>query len=435
MKFFFAPESAAGPIGYYAGFVDLRRPERVGLTAALLASTAAKLRAALPCPPARVAAAMGKAFQFWHDKEFPARRETVSRIAESFGYSVALLDESLDALLAPFSRGALESLAERLSVRHDLIGFVMPGNVPGAGLHEICTTLMAGAALIVKTASAEPFLFARLMETIAEIDAQVAERVAVLSWSRKRTDLTDILKTACDLLIAFGEDSTLARLSDGVNPRLLAFGTRVSGELVGREAMVSPGADEIAGAVARDLSLFEQQGCLSPHHIFVEDSGNGEARHFAQRLVEALERRAERIPPPARIPIEAATAIRRARESARWRRLGGEEVELWEGGGFGWTVIYDAGAGFRLSPGYRTAYVTPISDLADFRDKLAPAGGRLEAFALAAPERRAEPIRTFLSALGVSYLCAPGEIQSPPLQWRHGGGALLDIFMPEGARG
>ncbi len=435
MKFFFAPESVAGSIGYDAGFVDLPRPERAGLSVALLASTTAKLRAALPSPPARVAAAMGKALQFWHDRDFPARRETVSRIAESFGYSVALLDESLDALLAPFSRDVLESLAERLSIRHDLIGFVMPGNVPGAGLHEICTTLMAGAALIVKTASAEPFLLARLMETIAEIDAQVAARVAVLSWNRKRTDLTDILKAECDLLIAFGEDSTLARLSDGVSPRLLTFGSRVSGELVAREAMVSPGAHEIADAVAGDLSLFEQQGCLSPHHIFVEDSGNGEARDFAQALAQALERLARRIPPPARLSIEAATAIRRARESARWRRLGGEEVELWEGRAFGWTIIYDAAAGFRLSPGYRTAYVTPISDLADFRDKLAAVAGRLEAFALASPEHRAEPIRAYLSALGVSYLCAPGEIQSPPLQWRHGGGALLDIFMPEGARG
>jgi hypothetical protein len=26
-------------------------------------------------------------------------------------------------------------------------------------------------------------------------------------------------------------------------------------------------------------------------------------------------------------------------------------------------------------------------------------------------------------------VCAPGEMQSPPLDWRHGGGAFLDLMV------
>jgi hypothetical protein len=31
--------------------------------------------------------------------------------------------------------------------------------------------------------------------------------------------------------------------------------------------------------------------------------------------------------------------------------------------------------------------------------------------------------------LGIPYLCAPGEMQSPPLDWRHSGGGFLDLMV------
>ncbi len=101
---------------------------------------------------------------------------------------------------------------------------------------------------------------------------------------------------------------------------------------------------------------------------------------------------------------------------------------MWEGESLGWTVIYDRDARFRLSPGFRTVCVTPVRDLADLRVRLAPAAGRLEAIAIADPAGRLEDIRPWLRGIGVSYLAIPGQMQSPPLNWRHGRGALLDLF-------
>jgi hypothetical protein len=31
--------------------------------------------------------------------------------------------------------------------------------------------------------------------------------------------------------------------------------------------------------------------------------------------------------------------------------------------------------------------------------------------------------------MGIPYVCAPGEMQSPPLDWRHGGGGFLDTMV------
>ncbi len=383
----------------------------------------ARLRAELrtPLPRERIAAALAKTCELWRDRAFEPRRETVSLAARACGFSPALLDESLDALLQPFHPAAFEKLAPRLVARPQLLGFIMAGNVIGAGLHEVCQAMLGGAAIMLKTASAEPLFFAAFFRTLRALDAQVGVRLAVLNWSRADSGPTAALQEACDRIVAFGEDESIAALAAAA---VIAFGSRASG------ALVTADCDRIAtaDAIARDVSLFEQLGCLSPHHVFVENSDRKFAPEFAAELAAALDWFAKQFPPPARLPLPEAVAIRSARENARWRRIGKQLVTMWEGERLGWAVIYDAGAKFRLSPGYRTVYVSPFIDRPDLGCRLNPAGGRLEAFAITpgTPART----RALLEQFGVSYLCVPGEMQSPPLDWRHGGGALLDLFLP-----
>ena len=124
--------------------------------------------------------------------------------------------------------------------------------------------------------------------------------------------------------------------------------------------------------------------------------------------------------------LEDAAALRRARETARWRRIAGDEVELIEGPGVAWAVIFDRDASFSPSPGFRTVYVSPFREREDLRVRVAPAAGRLEAFSLAGDD---DALIGDLRAFGVSYIAAPGAIQSPPLTWRHGGGVFLDSMI------
>ncbi len=409
--------------------------------------------------PARVAAALGEACARWRDRSFAPRRETVAAIAAAWGWSEELLDESIDALLAPFSIVALEDLARCVPQRSALVGLIMAGNIPGAGIHEIALALIAGCALLVKTSTAEPIFFARFAQTLREIDAEIGARIAVVNWSRERGDLMAALRANCDWLAAFGADETIATLASNARfapswhppsskataaergtaadndqvadnvtgaARLAAgFGSRVSAALVATGMVPGAPATALADALARDVSLFEQQGCLSPHHIYVESSDGGAAREFARELAAALERCTAKWPPPRRYGLQEAAAVRRVRESARWRALGGDTVLMLEGAGLGWTVIYDDAANFTPSPGYRTVTVSPIRDLDDLRRRLQPVASRIEAFAIAAPPGRRERLHTALAALGICYLCEPGAMQSPPLDWNHGGGVFI----------
>ncbi|HEY6421288.1 MAG TPA: acyl-CoA reductase, partial [Candidatus Binataceae bacterium] len=420
-----APASAAD--------ADLRPP---GPRA--IAEAAARVRAAASASlaPHCFAAALKATLALWRERGFERRSRAIGRIAAHTGFSLPLLEESLDALMSPFTDSALDSLAAAIgdgATRRSVapvIAFVMAGNVTGAGMHEVVAALVGGAGAVLKSASGEPVFWAEFARTIRDIDAEVGARVAVFNWPRAAVESTAALRANCDLLVAYGDDATVASFAR--HPRVIAFGSRVSGAAISESVSALPDMDGIADALARDVTLFEQLGCLSPHHVFVQEPSHGSragtARDFAARLAAALDHLAVRLPPPAKLPLNDAASVLHAREIARWRRIGGESVDLFEGGRLGWTVICDAAAGFTVSPGFRTVCVSAFRDDADFRARVAPAAGRLEAFAVAGSADERARLGEILHEFGVTYLAAPGEMQSPPLTWRHGGGAFLDLL-------
>ena len=93
-----------------------------------------------------------------------------------------------------------------------------------------------------------------------------------------------------------------------------------------------------------------------------------------------------------------------------------------------WTIVFDPSARFTISPGYRTVTLSTICDADDLASRLAPVAGRLEAFALAVAGPSRAKYLDVLAGAGVTYACDPGKMQSPPLNWPHGGGAFLDFL-------
>jgi hypothetical protein len=402
-----------------------------------IASAAARVRGAENINPGadRMAKALARAFELWRDRDYARRREAIAAIARSAGYSVAMLENSIDALLKPFTSDALKSIAARVSSSGEIdrprtVGFIAAGNVTGAGMHEIAIALVAGAGVVVKTASAEPIFFAEFARTLAEIDRDARARIEVFHWSRARADLTAALIANCERVVAYGDDLTIESLHN--RPNVIGFGSRVSAAVVAPGAINPPRIDRVAELLARDVALFEQLGCLSLHHVFVVSHTGDAARDLAIRMSAALERMRKSMP-PAKIPLRDAAEIRGLRERARWRRIAGEPVELFEGDRLEWTVVFELRPGsFEVSPGFRTVHVTGVRDLGEFRDCLAGVLGRIEAMAVAGDESEAADIGATVEAIGIRYVCAPGEMQSPPLDWRHGGGGFIDMMV--GAR-
>ncbi len=401
-----------------------------GGRAGLIEKSAARLRnqAGRPLAKERIGNALAEACRRWREPAFVPRVSTLAAAAaDADGQSASLLGASLDALLAGFTADALAGLARRLSARDRLIGLIMPGNVMGGGLHERAQALIGGAAVIVKAASAQPLFFAEFQRTLAAIDAGVAARMEVAVWNRLDRESTAALVRGCDRVAAFGDDETMAALAASAGPKLVDFGSRLSGALIAREAAGGSDARAVGAALARDVTLFDQRGCLSLHHVLVEASTR-DAQTFAGLLAGEMDALAHQMAPPARPALAAAIAARGVREDARWRAIGGAPIALWEGEDLTWTVIFDPEAYFQPSPLCRTVRVSALDSPDQLRQRLAPVAGRLEGFSLADPAARLGPARRLLGEFGVSYLCAPGMLQSPPPSWAHGGGRFLRLM-------
>ena len=401
-------------------------------TVQAIVKIAADLRglAARRVDPRRVAEALARACARWRDPDFSGRIGTLVRVAAATGQSEALLGASLDALLARFTPQSLNDLARELRARDGVIGVILPGNVMGAGLHELVQALIGGAGLIVKAASEEPLFFVEFRRTLAAIDAEVAARIQVLVWNRLDREATVALARVCDRVAAFGDDETMAAVAAIAGPKLIDFGSRLSGALLSHEAICGPHAQSNAAALARDVALYDQRGCLSLHHVFIETSSVREAQVFAGILAREMAALARSMATPAIAPIADTVAARAVRENARWRALGGAPVALWEGDGLGWTVILDPEADFEASPRCRTVRVSVVASHDELAQRLGPAAGRLEGFAIADPAGRLGRSRALLGSLGVSYFCPPGRLQSPPPSWPHGGGRFLNLMVP-----
>src|SRR5205085_2146383 len=100
--------------------------------------------------------------------------------------------------------------------------------------------------------------------------------------------------------------------------RFVPYGHRISFAAVGREALAGGAAAETAEGIARDLCVFDQQGCLSPQAIYVERGGATTPEEFADLLAAALEAARSRIPRRQLGPAEAA-AIHQYRASVEMR--------------------------------------------------------------------------------------------------------------------
>ena len=281
---------------------------------------------------------------------------------------------------------------------------VISGNTPAAGLQSLIRGLLVGAHNLCKTPSAG---LPEIAEFRAALPPELAARVEIAA------ELPDDWLARAEAVIVFGSDATIAHFRALARPeqRFVAHGHRVSFGVI----FDDPGFDS-APLAARDASLFDQQGCLSPHVFYVA----GNAREYAARLAEEM-RAFQALEPRERVSLSEANAIRTRREELAFRAAQGEPIALWQSeGSTAWTVAFDATPGFPRSPLNRFVFVKPLP--ADFAAELREVRAHLSCAGLwpaTLDHARA------LAPLGVSRICPLGKMQSPPWTWLQDGAPAL----------
>jgi hypothetical protein len=406
-----------------------REPSSAEWSAAELASLAARLAedgaAALAGVPLdRRLEVWDEAIAAFLDPESEERRGLFAPLVATSRLSPEGLSEALEVVLGGWF-GAPARRAAAGAAGHGGGGgaaaVVLSGNVPGLAAQSLLPALVAGRPLLVKSARAEPLFAPALVAALARREPALGRAFAAVTWPGEREDLTRAALQSARTVLAYGGADAVAalrRLLVGRREvRLVTQGPKASVALVARD--VDPLG--VGRALARDVALLDQRGCLSIQAVFAE----GDARELAEALAFGLAIESRRLPPG---PIEARelAAVQQWRGSAVLGDALVGRLSPREG-----TVVLSLDARLRRSPGLRSVRVHAVAEIGDALGPLAAWHGRLQGAAVAGAA--AEELTSALEALGVSRVTPPGRLQAADAAWANGGVDPFQVFARGGS--
>jgi hypothetical protein len=358
----------------------------------------------------------------WLAPDSPWRWRALVEVFAATGYPEPTIEVALDNLWTALRAPHLAEVArsedlERLAGATPRLALhVLAGNVPGSGVFGIVGALLAGVPSLVKPAAREPHVASLVVESIASLAPAFRGAIAVASWRGGTAELDAAALEEADLVLAYGRDETLDALAGHAHYRLLRFGQRVSVALLARSAATR----RTAAALAEQVALFDQQGCLSVQVACVEESSPEETRDFAAMVADELARLAGELP-RAPLVLAESIAVQRFLERQRWRAQEGEPVEVHGGEAGRFSVVCDRTADWPRSPGFRHLVVLPVATMTAAGSRLAPLAGVVEALGYAGPADRLGEVATVAAECGAHRLCPLERMQAPPFAWRQSG--------------
>jgi hypothetical protein len=367
------------------------------------------------------------------------------------GFSIATLKRGLDDFFRQIARDHLHALltqelgaSRRLDVMTateveqkssraamvigpEFLVHIAAGNIPNPTFMGIVLGLLTRSAQFVKCASGSAFLPRLFAHSLYEADSKLGACLELAQWRGGNTELENVLFAEADCVTATGSDETLEAIRSQLpaRARFLGYGHRVSFGFVAREVLSHASGSRVASRVTDDVVAWNQLGCLSPHVIYVQPGGEVSPERFAELLADELERR-EQTEPRGELPAPHAATIASRRGIYEVRAAHSPETLMWHSKeSTAWTVIFEADPRFQTSCLNRFIYVKPVKDLTELLQNAEVVRGKVSTVGLAALEPQTEELALQLARWGVTRVCPLGQMQNPPLTWRHDGRPAL----------
>jgi Acyl-CoA reductase (LuxC) len=395
-------------------------------------------------PAAERLEALGVALERFRDPASTPRRTLASGLPMSAGFTRAVVERGLSLALEDFTAAALRALytrelgapdaagggaaraAARFATGFPSTAVLLAGAIPSASLVSLVAPLALGSPVLARAAARDPWTAPLLADVLAGVDPGLRAAFAVARFDPREDDALDAFLGA-DCIVATGSDATVARVGARVAPprRLVAYGHRASFAAFGPDASTGAPLDAACRALALDVALWDQLGCLSPVSLLVAGDARV-ARAAAEALAAALAALEPELPRGEVGPAAAAQAAHECAE-AELRAAARGDVALLAGAAA--TVVAEADARLaRPAPLHRFVRVHPVIDAAGVCAALEPFGPQLAAVGLAGFGAAGPGLARALAALGASRVCPLGRMQAPPLDWCHDNqGVLLPL--------
>ena len=379
------------------------------------------------------------------------RRALVQALLESGRYAEPMVQRALDDAFEPLAHGGLRRwiaselgsvsaldrpVPTREGVLRRAVGpewmfQVYAGNVPAVPVWPMLTALVLKSALLAKTSAQEPVLASHLARAIADEDEALGRCMAVIWWKGGTSELERAALAQAPAVLAFGGETAITSLARQTRPdaKTVFHGPKVSLAYVGRGALSRANLPNAARRLALDVSLYDQQGCLSPHAVYAERGGAATPLDFAAAIGHALQESAGAMPRREPTATESA-ALQLYRAQARFDASASPETNvLASESGTRWTVVCEGGARFEPGPAHRTVRVHSITGPEEFERAVQGSARFIEALALEETNPRRAGLVSRFAALGIPRIAGLGSLQRPSPLGTHGGLRRLEPFV------
>ena len=387
----------------------------------------------------------------WLDDEFPFRQMALEQGPERTGFSRETLIRGVDDFFKHFTPenfeqwltqefghperldGMVASRDESRSFRaaraegFPLITHITAGNIPVSAMMSMVTGLLVKSAQVVKCASGNSFLPRLFAHSIYEREGKLGACLEIAEWEGGDEALESVVFEESDCITASGSDETLKSIASRMprGRRLIGYGHKVSFSYVTRKALGGLNPDKIVDDVARDITAWDQQGCLSPHVVYVQVRGEMSSDRFAGQLSERLAQ-LEMTEPRGLLTANDAAAIATRRGFYEIRAAHLTDTLHWfSANSTAWSVIHESEIRFQLSCLNRFVYIKPVEHLEEALHGAEEYQDRVSTVGIAATSDEIDALALELSRWGVPRICPVGRMQNPPMAWRHDGRPVL----------
>lgn len=385
----------------------------------------------------------------WLESEYPFRKLALEQGPATTGFSTVTLANGLDTFFRQLTPEAFTRLLEQdlgdsaaldkmildqspnpraaVATGPEFVVHITAGNLPSPALMSVVLGVLVRSAQFIKCAGGASLLPRLFAHSLYDAEPKLGACIELAEWRGGTTELETALFDEADCVTATGSDEALANIQRRLpaKTRFLGYGHRVSFAYVAKDAITGWNAKTVAERAARDVASWNQLGCLSPHVVYLQEGGAVLADKFAELLADALEQY-EASEPRGELPNETAAAIASRRSFYEVRAAHAPDTRQWcSRNSTAWTVVYEADPRFQLSCLNRFIYVKPARDLTDVLQNADAFRSKVSTVGLAVPDKEAQDFTTLLARWGVTRVCPLGQMQNPPLMWRHDGRPAL----------
>jgi hypothetical protein len=393
---------------------------------------------------AAVIAAIDAAAERWSNADFPPRVRVTSAIEARLGYSAPVVEYALDRLFFSLRAEALEAaIAHELGSVAALDGPVeRPGRPAGfargvdrvvivasdttigVALVPAVYALAAKCDVVVKDRS--DALVSAFFASLVEERPEFADAADAQTWTGGEDPGESDLLAAADVVAAFGGDAALRAIRAQLRPdaRFIPFGHRASIGYVDTARVSARVRTALLDGIAADALLYDGDGCLSLHALFVGGE-RARAAAFAGDLAAAFERVSVEFPPGEGDPQRDASAAA-YRNLGAFRAAGGRGA-VYASARESATLVFDPPRDAPPPFLPRVLPLFPVAGPAEAIDYVR--AHRLPVEALGVSDTLAPEALHFAVAVGAVRIARLGEMQAPPAGGHHGGAPRIADFV------